>query len=97
MVITINIRFFGIFKRLSGKNQINLVLEETATVCEVISKLTETFSNEFKQVLVDSQLVDIRPNALILVGGKEISALQGLETDVKDGDEVVLIPMVHGG
>jgi len=34
---------------------------------------------------------------LILVGGKEISALQGLETLVKDADEIVLVPMVHGG
>jgi molybdopterin converting factor small subunit len=60
-------------------------------------KLTETFSNDFKQVLVDSQLDDPRPNALILVGGKEISALQGLETEVKDAEEIVLVPMVHGG
>ncbi|GAG28848.1 unnamed protein product, partial [marine sediment metagenome] len=45
----------------------------------------------------DSKLDDPRPNALILVGGKEINALQGLETEVKNADEVVLIPMVHGG
>jgi molybdopterin converting factor small subunit len=34
---------------------------------------------------------------LIILDGKEISALQGLETEVKDYDEIVLVPMVHGG
>lgn len=36
-------------------------------------------------------------NALVLVNSKEISALDGLETKLKDGDEVVLVPVVHGG
>ena len=97
MVVNVEVRFLGIFQRLSGKKRFQLKLEEPATVREVIMKLTETFSSEFKRVLVDSQLDDPRPNALILVGGKEISALQGLETQVNDADEIVLVPMVHGG
>ena len=97
MVINAEIRFLGVFQRLSGKKQFKLRLKEPATVRTVITKLTETFSDEFKQVLVDAQLDDPRPNALILVGGKEISTLHGLETEVKDTDEIVLVPMVHGG
>ena len=97
MVIQVNVRFLGVFQRLVGKKQFKLELEEPATVKHAITKLTETFSDEFKQVLVDSQLNDPRPNALILVGGKEINALQGLETEIKDTEELVLIPMVHGG
>jgi hypothetical protein len=36
-------------------------------------------------------------NILVLINGVEWSALQGEETRLKDGDEVVLIPTVHGG
>ena len=97
MVISVEVRFLGTFQRLSGKKRFKLNLEEPATVKKVIMKLTETFSSEFKRVLVDSQLDDPRPNALILVGGKEINVLQGLETEVKDAEEIVLVPMVHGG
>jgi len=97
MVIQVEVRFLGTFQRLSGKKRFQLKLEEPVTVRKVVTKLTETFSSEFKQVLVDSQLDDPRPNALILVNGKEISALQGLETEVKDAEEIVLVPMVHGG
>jgi molybdopterin converting factor small subunit len=97
MVIHVEVRFLGIFQRLSGKKRFQLKLKEPATVKKLVTNLTETFSSEFNQVLVDSQLDDPRPNALILVGGKEISVLQGLETEVRDAEEIVLVPVVHGG
>ncbi|MEM3789347.1 MAG: MoaD/ThiS family protein [Candidatus Bathyarchaeia archaeon] len=40
---------------------------------------------------------DPRPNTLIIVNDREISVLRGLETVLKDGDEVVFIPVSHGG
>jgi molybdopterin converting factor small subunit len=97
MVIQVEVRFLGIFQRLSGKKRFQLKLKEPATVKKLVTNLMETFSSEFNQVLVDSQLDDPRPNALILVGGKEISVLQGLETEVRDAEEIVLVPVVHGG
>ena len=97
MVICVNVRFLGIFQHLSGKKHFQVSLDEPATVNDLVLKITDAFSSDFKRVLVDSQLDDPRPNALILVGGKEISALQGLETKVKDSDEIVLVPMIHGG
>ena len=33
----------------------------------------------------------------MLVNGREISVLNGLETRVNDEDEVVFVPVVHGG
>lgn len=97
MSVTVEVRFMGIFQQLSGKKSFKLKLEEPATVRKAVIKLNETFSPEFKRVLVDSQLDDLSPNALILVEGKEISVLQGLETEVKDAEEIVFLPMVHGG
>jgi molybdopterin converting factor small subunit len=48
-------------------------------------------------VLIDPELENPRPNTLILVNGKEISVLNGLDTMLEDGDEVVFVPVVHGG
>ena len=36
-------------------------------------------------------------NTLLMVNGVESSALGGQDTVIYDGDEVVLIPVVHGG
>jgi len=70
---------------------------EQPTVKKVIQKLADSLPVETKRLLVDPELNDLQPNALILVNGKEISVLKGLETKIKEGDEVTLIPVSHGG
>ncbi len=50
-----------------------------------------------KHTFSDQELNDSRSNSLILINGKEISILKGLETKLCDGDEIVFVPVVHGG
>ena len=97
MVTNVEVKFLGVFRQFSGRNRVPVKLEKPATVRKTITKLIEAFSSEFKRTLVDPELEDPRPNALILVNGKEIGILQGLETEVEDGDEIVLVPVSHGG
>jgi len=92
----VNVRLLGIFRGLSGKSRIPLRLEQP-TVRKVIEKLADSLSVEVRPLLVDPELNDPRPNALILVNGKEISVLNGLETQLKEDDEITLIPVSHGG
>lgn len=96
-IISVNIRLIGVFRELSGKSRFPMELEEPVVIRKVIHKLAETFSPEFERTLVDPELNDPRPNALVLVNGKEISVLDGLETKLNKGDEVVIVPVSHGG
>jgi molybdopterin converting factor small subunit len=93
MVVNVEVRFLGVFQRLSGKKRLQMKLEEPATVRTIVTKLSETFSPEFKHAFLDCSHL----NSLILVGGKEISVLQGINTSLRDSEEVVLVPMAHGG
>ena len=61
-------------------------------VDEIIKRMPD-----LERVLIDPDLKDPRPNTLILINGKEISILKGLETMLKEGDEVVLLPLLHAG
>ena len=97
MAIHVKVRLLGVFRGLSGRGQLLIELEKPAVVREVVQKLIESFPPEFNRVLIDPELNDPRPNALILVNGKEVGVLEGLETEVKEGDEIVLIPVSHGG
>jgi MoaD family protein len=92
----VNVRLLGVFRGVSGKSRVTLEIEHP-TVRKVIKQLSESLSAEAKRLLLDPELNDPRPNALILVNGKEISALKGLETEIKEEDEVVIVPVSHGG
>jgi len=92
----VKVRLLGSFRGLSGKSELSLKLEQ-ATVKNVIQTLAKSLSTEARRMLIDPELNDPRPNALILLNGKEINVLNGLETQVEEDDEVTLIPISHGG
>ena len=89
-------RFVAVFHSISGKNQFTIKFKDAALLKHAVKRIIEEFP-ELKRALIDPELEDPRPNTLILVNGREISVLNGLETILKDGDEVVFVPVLHTG
>lgn len=96
MSTEVNVRLLGVLRGASGKGQVSVKLEKP-TVRQLMQKLAETLPGEAKKLLADSSVGYVHPNLLVLVNGKEISALKGLETQIKKDDEVIVIPVSHGG
>lgn len=94
--MTVEVTLLGVFKEAFGNGHVSLTLEPLRRLSDIITRLTG-YSHELECVMIDPELRDPRPNAVILVNGKEIGVLEGLETKVKDGDKIVFIPVTHGG
>lgn len=94
--MSVTIRFVGAFRGMSEGDKLRFSLEGSITLKEVVKKVVNKLP-KLERALIDSELKDPRPNALILVNGKEISVLNGLDTVLENGDEVVFVPVVHGG
>jgi sulfur-carrier protein len=65
-----------------------------ATVGEVLDSLYERFGELRSRITEDGGL---RRFVNVYVGGEDIRFLDGLDTAVKDGDEVTILPAVAGG
>jgi molybdopterin synthase sulfur carrier subunit len=96
LYIRVEVRLLGVFRGLVGIDRLSLEVERS-NVKNVIRVLAGLFPAEAKRLLIDPDLNDPRPNALILLNGREINVLSGLDTEVADGDKITLIPVVHGG
>lgn len=94
MVLTI--KFIGALRHVSGKTQLTVEYGEGMTLKGLLVKMGEEMP-ELEKSLGDPQTGDSASNPLILVNGREISVLNGLETKLSDGDEVVFVPVIHGG
>lgn len=92
----VKVKLFGLLRRAFKSDTIVVELSGSSKLKDLIDKIVEK-SPSLKNVLLDPELMDPRPNMIILVNGIEISVLNGLETDIKEGDEIVFIPVIHGG
>ena len=90
------VRFIGALRHVSGAGELALNCKDNASIRELMCEITEEVPS-LTSSLIDQQLEEPMLNVLILVNGREISVLNGLETNLQDGDEIVLVPVVHGG
>ena len=94
--MSLRIKFIGALRHLSGKTQFTVNFQDGISVKQLIDTITHQLP-ALKHTFSDQELNDSRSNSLILVNGREISVLKGLETKLCDGDEIVFVPVVHGG
>jgi sulfur-carrier protein len=94
--VPLTIKFIGALRHLSGKTEFTLSFQDSISIKELVGKITQELP-ELKYTFTDQELNDSRSNSLVLVNGREISVLNGYETKLKDGDEIVFVPVVHGG
>ena len=94
----VRVKLYGVLKTAAKIENLELEIDMASTVRQLVGKLVETIARtEFETYLIDADLKDPRPNALIMVSGTEVGALNGLDTVLREGDEVVLLPVAHGG
>ena len=94
--MTLNIKFVGALRHISGVGQFEVECAKTWKLNDLICYIIEKMPL-LERSLLDKEFEDPQPTAIILVNGREISVLNGLATSLKDGDEVVFVPVVHGG
>lgn len=96
MTVNVRVRLLGVFRGAVGRSQLSLELERP-TVEDVVLAVAQVLKTEDRGLLIDPKLNDPRPGALILLNGQEINVLDGLNTKIRDYDEVTFIPVAHGG
>ena len=94
--MSIIVKFIGSLRNFFGERNKTFDCENGVSIKELINHIITSKPN-IKEILVSPQNDAFRLNSLILVNGTEISVLNGLETKLSDGDEITLIPVIHGG
>ena len=92
----VKIRLMGTLRQVSGVDKIVLENESIQCVMDSIKLMVSNYPALEKEVF-DPLLNTPEPNALILLDGVEINNLNGMDTSIKDGSELVFLSVTHGG
>jgi len=97
--LNVSVRFFGSLRALVGKKVECVKFEdrEEATVEKVLKRLSEIYGKDFTEYVFDRRTGEIQSHLLLLVNGRSITVLDGLETRLIDGDVLAILPPVGGG
>jgi molybdopterin converting factor small subunit len=92
--MTITVTFYGPLERWSGKK---VFRAEGTSVREVFVALESQIGKSVLEHIVQSETGKIKSHFHVLLNGKDIEPLNGLDEKVKDGDIITCVPPVGGG
>lgn len=94
MKMLIHVRSFASFRDILGK-ELDVELKDGSTVRDLLDDLTSTRQRLRSAVFDESGKV--REYVILMKNKKNIESLNGLDTELAEGDEVAILPPVAGG
>ncbi len=91
----LRVKFLASLYELTGMLKTEVEVPDGLTVRGLIDVLSEKYARLREELLDEGG--NLKPMYNILVNGRAIEWLGGLDTLLKDGDEVVFIPPAAGG
>jgi molybdopterin synthase sulfur carrier subunit len=95
-MIAVKISFLSLLKDRIGVEELNMDLEDNATINDVFFKLFEKFGEDIKTVLV-KKTGELNDHVVIMLNEKNIRSLDDLNTKIQNKDEITLLPAIAGG
>jgi sulfur-carrier protein len=84
-------------KQAIGQRQTEIELPDGSTVDGLFSYMMRRWGDKLSPHLLDPSSGVLLSHVRIMVNGQTIQFLQGMETLLHEGDEVLFLPLVSGG
>lgn len=98
-IVKVNVRFFTTLREIVDKREETLTFQngESVTVDLVLKLLSSKYGKPFTKYVYDGESGQPKNFLQFLVNGTSTSTLNGMETELKDGDVLAVLPPVGGG
>jgi len=98
-IVEVKVRFFTNLREIVNKREETLSFAdgERVTVDLVLKTLSNKYGNPFTEYVYNGETGQPKNFLQFLVNGTSTSTLNGLETELKAGDVLAVLPPVGGG
>ena len=89
------VKFLATIRMITGESSIELLCTTHDNASTVMQRLIEKYGKKLEQAIMDG--INLKPGIKIIINGRDIDYLNGLDTQLKHGDVIVIIPPIAGG
>jgi len=84
-------------KKIVGAPEIEISAQKGCTLQEFLEKMVTARGVELASHFFKPNSTEILPHLRLMINGRDIGFLDGMKTELHDGDEVLILPPVSGG
>ena len=89
------IQYFAQFRDLTGCNE--QIMASPPNISQLISYLGAQYGEPMRRILLDQTGSGVHPDVFILLNGRHLRQLDGLDTLLQDSDTVAILPITEAG
>lgn len=96
-LIAIKIRTILDLKKVIGSGEVTLLIPPATSLKALLGIMIEKWGHELAARICEPDAIRPLPYIRLMVNGRDIAFLNRLETELQEGDEVLILPPVSGG
>jgi molybdopterin converting factor small subunit len=93
----VKVQYLGFIKNLINRSDDEFELEEGASLSGLLDKIGEIYGIAFKKEVYEKGFTDLKTGFVATVNGILIGQLDGIDTQLGNGDDVILMSLMSGG
>lgn len=91
------VEYLGFIKNMLGKRKEEFKLRQGALLSDLLNKLSEVYGAPFKKEVYEPGEKDVKTGFVVTVNGILSEQLRGVDTRLKEGDQIILMTLMSGG
>lgn len=96
--MNVTVEYLGYIKQtLNAQQAESIMLDDKATVHDLLVRLAARHGEPFTKAVYDPQDVDMKPHHILAINSIILNERDNLNTKLKDGDRISVMPVVTGG
>ena len=93
----VKVHYLGYIRNLLRQKKEEFELEKGTSLSELLDRLAGIYGEPFKKEVFEPGLRDVKMGFVVTVNGILIGQLDGVETKLNEGDNVILMSLMSGG
>ena len=95
-MLKVKIKFLSVLIDVTDVEELDLQMEDNSSLSNLLEQLALKYGTKFEETIFKSSN-GLNKYILITMNGRDIRALDGLNTIIKSNDDISFIPAIAGG
>ena len=93
----VKVHYLGYIKNMLDKKDEEFDVRDDAKLAELLDKLAGLHGQPFKKEVFEHGLKDLKTGFVVTVNGILMDQINGVQTRLKEGDNIILMSLMSGG
>ncbi len=93
----VRVRYLSTMRSFTNRSEEEFALKEESVLSELLNKLASIYGKAFQKEIFEPNSKSLKSGFVAMINGVLIGQLKGVDTQLRNGDNIIFMPLMTGG